>query len=557
MPLHPATSVGRAAGGRTALKALPPGPGPDVTAGRPSLATKQALGQYFTPRTIALAAWELLALFQSGGRSRTPTVANRVLEPAVGAGIFLLTGREQGVLGSMVGFDTDPKLAEAWQALRDARQDLTLVCADTLLPHPLLTPAFDVVIGNPPFGSAGLAALGTPKTPEALAIAKTLVKGYQCFRTTSALQRDPPRKGDWTSEHRTLLRKLATFPIECLFVERSLELCAHGGWLVLVLPEGLLTNSRLQGVRDFVAARACVRAVVRLPGTLFRSEGAAARTALLVLEKGGNSAETFLAKVERETDMPTVVEEAERFLSDRKHSSALRAPERRLAAERWDPDYWDPRATETLDALQGHELGELGRFIAFMTYGPIVTGREATPGEIPVIHQGQLAASGLDLRHAKHVTAGSAHDPARSRPQPGDLLFARSGAGSLAKGRMGVLSVPVRANVGCFVDIIRFQGLDPYFAWLFLASRFGQAQILRLINGVATPNLSFKEMRALKIPLLPLERQAALAGLYHESVRPSHERMLTLPQDDRLARQAASDAMRLALERFEALLAAT
>lgn len=479
-------------------------------------------------------------MLQSKGASRRPTVTQGALEPAMGAGVFLREGLARGLDAStLVGVDVDPTLGPQWEVLSQAHPALRLVRSDALLPHPVLEGPFDVVIGNPPYGSAGLEAIATPETDEALALAQAVREDYDIHRKPGAPLRP---------------ERLHSFPIECLFVERCLRLCAEGGFVALVLPEGLLSNQRLQHVRDWVERHGTVRVVVSLPPGTFRTEGATARTALVVIEKAQSHEPAILFEAPRATAYPGILDALEAKLRGAEASVAL-APS--LLGQRWDPRFWSPSVARPLDAIEErYSFAPLGDFLAFMTYGPIVTGRqrEVSPGEVVILNQAELGFSGLEWYRAQRVAADSPYDPPRSRPQPGDLLFARSGAGSLGKGRMAVLEEAIRANVGCFVDILRFDGLDPHFAWLYLASRFGQGQIRRLINGVATPNLSFKELRSLRVPVLPPDRQEALARLYRVSVRPLH-RALQEAAADPLRRKAAEQAMREAIATFEHRLA--
>ena len=108
----------------------------------------------------------------------------------------------------------------------------------------------------------------------------------------------------------------------------------------------------------------------------------------------------------------------------------------------------------------------------------------------------------------------------RSRVRRGDLLFSRSGEGSLLRFRSGVYLETEPANVSCFVDRIRLCGIDPVFLWLFLMGKFGRAQILRLKNGVGTPNLNFNEIKSLSIPIVPEEGSGDGGGAYDRKILP-------------------------------------
>jgi len=65
--------------------------------------------------------------------------------------------------------------------------------------------------------------------------------------------------------------------------------------------------------------------------------------------------------------------------------------------------------------------------------------------------------------------------------------------------------------VGCYVDIIRQDALDPFCLCAFLRSRFGRAQMDRIKSGVGTVNMNFDEIRGLRIVLLPAPCNAKIS----------------------------------------------
>ena len=77
----------------------------------------------------------------------------------------------------------------------------------------------------------------------------------------------------------------AKIKTEVLFIERCLNLLKPGGRLGIVLPEGVFNNPSLGYVREFVEARALLRAVVSLTQETFVSSGASVKCSLLFLQK--------------------------------------------------------------------------------------------------------------------------------------------------------------------------------------------------------------------------------------------------------------------------------
>ena len=146
---------------------------------------------------------------------------------------------------------------------------------------------FDIVLTNPPFGANVEPTDKVLKSDiaEDGAVQDRYIKEY----------------GDSYSEAQERVRAALNQPIatlfdlprssksriktEVLFVERCLDLLKPGGRLGIVLPEGVFNNPSLAYVREFIEARALLRAVVSLPQETFISSGASVKCSLLFLSK--------------------------------------------------------------------------------------------------------------------------------------------------------------------------------------------------------------------------------------------------------------------------------
>lgn len=222
-----------------------------------------------------------------------------------------------------------------------------------------------------------------------------------------------------------------------------------------------------------------------------------------------------------------------------------------------DPGYWHP-AYQRILASCVLPLAPFGDFIAHIRYGPIVTGRRPPhppsanrEGWLPVVHQGQVTDSGVDLRGAVWVPIGSPWDRPSARLQPGDIALPRSGVGSVARNRVAVYLADQPAVVGSFVDLVRLQGLEPIYALLCLKTELVWSQIHRLINGVGTPNISFGEVRSLQLPLAPDDVRAQLCHQYLKEVHRPH--LLWLAGDQEAGTRAVR-ALQQLIHRLDVLI---
>jgi len=72
---------------------------------------------------------------------------------------------------------------------------------------------------------------------------------------------------------------------EVLFIEQCHKFLREGGWLAIVIPDGVLTNSSLQYVRDHIEEMYRIGAAVSMPQTAFAATGAGVKSSVLFLKK--------------------------------------------------------------------------------------------------------------------------------------------------------------------------------------------------------------------------------------------------------------------------------
>ena len=72
---------------------------------------------------------------------------------------------------------------------------------------------------------------------------------------------------------------------EVLFIEQCHNFLVEGGYLAMVVPDGILTNSSLQYVRDGIEEKYRIVAVVSMPQTAFSATGAGVKSSVLFLKK--------------------------------------------------------------------------------------------------------------------------------------------------------------------------------------------------------------------------------------------------------------------------------
>jgi type I restriction enzyme M protein len=125
-----------------------------------------------------------------------------------------------------------------------------------------------------------------------------------------------------TSSGKTSLRD--TQSTEVLFLEQCHNFLAEHGYLAIVLPDGILTNSSMQYVRDNIEEMYRIVAVVSMPQTAFTATGAGVKSSVLFLrkhkasqtEKIGNLKDKLKEKVKTDNKFIATVEQWEKAKND-------------------------------------------------------------------------------------------------------------------------------------------------------------------------------------------------------------------------------------------------
>jgi type I restriction enzyme M protein len=143
---------------------------------------------------------------------------------------------------------------------------------------------FDVILTNPPFGSRVEKSL---KITEADKYTDSdRINKYQ-KRYGKAYDEALKQVNDNIGKPLLDLYKMGSMSAltEVLFIERCLNLLKPGGRMGIVLPEGVLNNSALQKIRDFVESKAKILLITSIPQDVFIASGATVKPSLLFFKK--------------------------------------------------------------------------------------------------------------------------------------------------------------------------------------------------------------------------------------------------------------------------------
>ena len=122
---------------------------------------------------------------------------------------------------------------------------------------------FDFIITNPPFGS-------------------TIRQSEQAYLKTYQLGK---KEEDWLAVKAQPENTRDGQSTEVLFIEQDYKFLKEDGYLAIVLPDGILTNSSMQYVRTQIEDWFRIVAVVSMPQTAFAANGAGVKSSVLFLRK--------------------------------------------------------------------------------------------------------------------------------------------------------------------------------------------------------------------------------------------------------------------------------
>ena len=244
-------------------------------------------GQYFTPRNIVKFIVDVLPINND----------SKVLDTSCGSGGFLLYAldkvRQQAGIyynegtieyynhwhdfasKNLFGIEINEQIARTAKMNMIIHDDghTNVISSDGLLRDDVIRErtenkgfeyeTFDVIITNPPFGS-------TIKQTE-----KAYLHQYSFGN----------KDVDWLDTKNSAVKERDSQSTEVLFIEQDYNFLKEGGYMAIVIPDGILTNSSLQYVRDSIGEWFRIVAVISMPQDAFKANGAGVKSSVLFLKK--------------------------------------------------------------------------------------------------------------------------------------------------------------------------------------------------------------------------------------------------------------------------------
>ena len=499
-----------------------------------------AMGQYFTPRPIVKFMIDFLE----------PSIDDFLIDPACGSGGFLIYSLERMRKELFAKLD-EKDAAYRWQdfALKqvygvEINSQLARVSMMNMIIHE---------DGHTNIENAD--ALDNPENWKRQKIREYFGKKFTLLLT------NPPFGASVKEREKSYLanydlggkiKKRNRQNTETLFIERCLDFLKPGGRMGIVLPDGILTNSSLQYVRDFINERAQILGVVSLPQAAFKrpaskgsgDTGSGVKASLLFLrkKKGGEKLPKdypiFMGIAEHigydatgrpdKDEFPEILDIWRKFWKENRKDLFTTTPlyftVRRSEIEgRIDPHYYKPEFITHIQRLnQGtHKVIKFGEIISEMSGGatPKAKGKAyLKEGGIPFLRVQNITEDGIELEDVKYINEQTHNGYLRrSKLKPRDLIFT-------IIGRIGTVAVvPEDFGEGNInqhsVRIHLVDGInEKYIAFLFNTS-LGQSLSLRGVSGGTRIALDYETIKSIPIPLPPRRIQDQIATTMEEAYK--------------------------------------
>ncbi|MFH1712813.1 MAG: N-6 DNA methylase [Candidatus Jacksonbacteria bacterium] len=343
------------------------------------------------------------------------------------------------------------------------------------------------------------------------------------------------------------IEKLKSFPIEILFLERFIQLAKSGGWIAIIIPDGILTNSNSHYVREFISKKARVEAVVSLPRDAFKNVGTSAKTSILFLQKyykdqgqKQDNYPVFLASVDSLDEknfnlvkdsyknyynktmsnknlVQITTDEKDRELVMVRIDKTLNEIMTTKPNSRWDAGFWLPIYDEVLKEMKKNikTVDYLSGFIKEIGQGDVPRknrGEKFVERGVRFIEVEHIKNTGIYFYDTRFVMESQYKRLKRVELTKDSILLVRSGA---TIGKVAIVTtVYDRAVVNGHINRILCKKINPYYITLFLKTKYGQLQLERLQRGVAQPELNFDEISSIEVAILDNSIQQNIESEY-------------------------------------------
>lgn len=497
---------------------------------------KDGRGQFFTPEPIIDFCVSIIQ----------PKPNETIIDPACGSGGFLNSSFnyilnnnknvnvEKVVSENLYGLDINKSIARIakMKLLLEAKVETNVKCINSLTDYDEVllkvkvdkaSTGFDIVLTNPPFGTAG--KISDKK------ILSSYDLGYKWNKIND---------NEFVKTKTLLPGQVA----EILFIERCIDLLKEGGRMGIVLPNGHFENPSLEYLRYYIKQRTKILGIVNLPQETFIPFGTAVKTSLLFVQKDtlnndreyplffsqirrigyqGNKNGTPIYKKDEfgkilrdknnnlilDEDLSTVIKDYKKFCVNENietdNSYSIKYNE---LNGRFDYDFYSPRNRKLVELLKKNNSVRLDDIVEVVKTKSMKLANKNM--KVDYVELSDINTPSLEIINSSQMSVFELPSRASYEIKEGDIITAIAG-NSIGSRKHATALVNSEFDGAICTNgfrVLRNFKIDQYYLLYFLKSEYFLNQISMLRTGAAIPNISDSDFKNLLISI-PSEKVIA------------------------------------------------
>lgn len=292
---------------------------------------------------------------------------------------------------------------------------------------------------------------------------------------------------------------LTSVSIEILFIELFIRITKNNGFILIVLPDGILGNPQNKFARDYILKRSEIKHIINLPRNIFQNTSA--KTSILILQKKENITDNLNYEIN---------------IHDFKNNTKF-TKNKKDVINRFDFNFLIYKTNfKTV-----FEKKQIINFISDIKTGKTKYGKERVfeQSGIRFLHANNITNFGVNYsKYEKFISIDSKMFNQNALTNVADILFVRVGAG--CAGRVAIIDSSDKIGVASdYLFIVRTTNIDPFYLTLLLNTDICQNEINKLKHGVAAISINKKELQQLEIPIIEKDYQCYFSNKYKSVLR--------------------------------------
>ncbi|MBY6790528.1 N-6 DNA methylase [Clostridium botulinum] len=417
----------------------------------------EKLKQYFTPKNIAQIIVDNINIDNF----------ENIIDLSVGEGELLKACRSKWNNSWLIGFDIDKNVLRKFKG--EVNANIELINGDSLDENTylkskkfnkvILKGGFDLCIGNPPFD----------------AYYKVNIKG-----------------------------KKVTIPIEYIFLKKYISICKRDGYVVIILPNGILTNKSTQYIRKEIVDEMQVCKIIGLPNDIFFN--AYAKTEVLILKKKISDKNKYKIEFINITS------------NNKIEKLEIRNLEKNELINRMDCEYYINKHKLKSNILKKVDLMPMMDLVKEHNRGATIYGekRYFVRNGLKYLHTTNITDIGINYSKKElFIEENSIMDKKRAHTRIGDIIVAR--VGNKCAGRVAIINS--EDDIGVASDciyIFRMKNINPYYFVIVMKTNFIKNRLDLIKHGSCATVISKEDLLKIEIPIVSEETQNYIGYKYKE-----------------------------------------